>query len=738
MLTGVIQPKPRTRTLDRSEISYALWEKNPKPNNAELPWPTAASFDASQIRAMLSSARTVVIGASRSSLYEQVLGALLPRMRVYAYGPTQLEFERPLMQALAKASDRVVVRLGYELPADWVVVDGGRAGVLFVGPPGEERRWAVPLEPALARSLFEAFRVLFWFHARREWLPDNTGSFAFRPPLASPYSDPGKNIPLRAGHLVIDGPLTDDVPDAELRIIPDGSRSAVEAAGRTATLVCQPDARTFEAPRQLVSGGTRVIWTEMGLPRTTISRQRLVMDFLAGPVGIQLEWGSGTAVDVFHHVTKACEAPIWTFHAQRRLREIVGPVLLEGAMASASVLTDERIDLRDLRSSLANFETAEPTGLPTHSPLARTVLYEWRTVPETVPTGAGKAQIIRQWTALDEWAAGSVRILRQRLETMEGEEKGILDRLRGFLRGQDALRRERLRMRDALTEIAEQPPSQRSDASETVRRILEEDGRIRRLLQQAQASRQNAEDEAEESAQRKAWEGRVNQAALAVAQRRAELTNLEDREAETEAALHAGEAAIINRTGELRAARSAALVQARDLDMAALDKARTKLSSLDAAQEGPAPKEVRRPVTQEIQRLEGTIATSKRELAALDGWEPSPTELAAEFAARKRAREAKETIRKSRATIQASLSQLEREAAEGFAFRPGTRIPIASPVEIGVAPPVPSEAPPEIGELFEYQGQRYLAVRTWEQVPRAKPVAARLRADLVAFPDSTK
>ncbi len=731
MLTGVIQPLARTLPVDRSDTAYPVWEQNPKPNAVDLPWPTAASFDAVQVRSLLSQARTVVVGSARPSVYEHVLGALKPRMRVYGYGSPVIESDRALMQALEKASDRVAVRLGYELPSDWIVVDGGRAGVLFAGPPGEERRWAIPLEPSLARSLFEAFRVLFWFHARREALPDTAGNVAFRPPLASPFKDPGKIVQLQAGRLVLDGSLPDDIPDAEFRIVPTGASS-----GRTAVLLCPPDARAFDAPKNLVAGGTRVVWTETGLPRTTISRHRLVMDFVAAPVGIQLEWGSSIAVDVFHRVTKACEAPKWTFHGQRRLRDIAGLALLEGAATPAPVKPDERIDLRDLRSPLAGFDTAAPAELPAPSPLARNVVYAWRTVPEVVPTGAGKAQLVRQWTALDEWASGSVRALRQRLETMEGEERSIHGRLRGFFRGQDAVQRERARVRDALTEIAEQPPSQRSDAVEAMRRLVEEDGRIRGLFQQAHAGRQKAEDEAEESSQRKAWETRVEAATVALAKRQSELVDLDNRETEAEAEVRAADAAILNTTGELREARSAALTRSHDLDAAALVEARFKLNALDAAQSGPAPKDLRWPVTQEIQRLEGAIAASRRDLASLSAWVPSPGELAGPLAVQKKAREGREAIRKARAPLQAALPQLERAATEAFLFRPGARLSAATLPEIGLAPPIPNEAPPELGELFEHQGQRFLAVRTWEQVPRAARVAQRLHAELVAFPDS--
>lgn len=737
MLTGVIQPLSKTVSLNRSDKEYPLWEQHPKPHVAELPWLTAAAFDEGRVRDLIATARTVVIGGTRSLLYTQVLASLRPATRVYAYGSMGMEADRGLQQALAKASDRVAVRLGYELPADWIVVDGGSAGVLFVGPPGEERRWAIPLEPALARTLFEAFRVLFWFHSRREGLPDSSRNFAFRPPLPSPYRDPGKDVSLPAGRLVIEGPLLDLVPDAEFRVVPDGSRTSVAKAGRTATLICPPDS-VFDAARQLASGGTRVVWTETGLPQTTISRQRLVMDLVAAPVALQLEWGSGTAVDTFHRITKACEAPKWMFHAQRRLRDIGGLVLLEGAATPAAVKTDERIDLRDLRSPLATFEEAVPTDLPEPSPLAKNVVYAWRTVPEVVPAGAAKAQIVRQWTALDEWATGSVRALRQRLDLMEGEERGMLDRLRGFLRGQDAAQRERARIRDALAELGEQPPSQRSDAAEVARRLVEEEGRIRRVLQQAQADRQTAEDESEEAKQRKDWEGRVELATRALAQRRGELADLEDKEATADAAVRAAEAAILNTTRNLREARGVALAQTRDLDTSALSAAREKLEEIEKAHAGAASKELRRPVTQEIQRLEGAVAASKRELAALAAWAPASAELLAHNAAQKKAREAKDAIRKARIPIQEAMPQLERAAAEAFVFRAGARIPRAPSPEIGLAPPVPSEALPELGELFEHQGQRYLEVRTWEQAARALRVATRLRAELVAFPYSTK
>lgn len=731
MLTGVIKPLSRTQPLDRLDVSYPLWEQHAKPNPIDLPWPNAATFDGGHVRDLLSSARTLVLAGSRLALYQHVIAAMQPGMRAYAYGASTMEGERG-MQDLARTSEQMVIRLGYELPADWIVVDEGRAGVLLVGPPAAERRWAIPLAPDAARSLFEAFRVLFWFHARREWMPDSARNFAFRSPLPSPYRDPGRDVSLPAGRLVIDRPLPDLVPDAEFRIVPDGS-----TPGRAATVLAPPISGLFAAARRIAATG-RLVWMNTGLPRTTISRQRLVMDLVTGPVGIQLEWETGIAIDVLHRVQKACETPGWTFHVARRLRDVAGLVILEGASAAAPVMADERIDLPDLRASLATFEAATPPSWRAPSPLAKNVVYAWRTLPEVVPAGAGKAQIIRQWTALDEWASRSVTILRQRLSSMEGEERGILDRLKGLWRGHSVVARERKRIGDALVEIGEQPPSQRSDAAELVLRLAEEVGKIHGLLNQAHREHQNAEDEAEERGQREACRARVEQAATELMARRAALAELEGKATTADLATRDAEAARLRRISELRAIRLARLTKDRDRDEPALAEAKKQLKALNTQHRGKAPKAERAPLAAEIARLEHLVAEAKQELLAIDAWSPTVAELTAESGRLKEARAALVALQRPRTTLTSDLARLERAAAEVFAYRPGPRLQTVSLPDVVAAPTVPTEGPPELGELFEHQGERFLAVRTWEQVAPASGVAARLLAKLVAFPDATK
>lgn len=729
MPTGAIQPLPQSRTLDRSNEAYALWEQNPTPNAVELPWPKAASLNAASVAALIANGKTVMVGGSRVGLYEHVLAAVRPDTRVYAYGAQAIEGNQGLEQTIAKAKNQIMVRLGYDLPANWIVVDGGRTGVLLVGSPGDEPQWAIPLAPVQARSLFEAFRILFWFHARRERLPDTAGSFGYRPPLQAPYRDPGTDVALPAGRLVLNGQLPDPVPDAEFRIVPNGLNP-----GRGSTLLMPPERGKFVQVRDLAQKGQTVVWTDTGLPRTTITRQRLVMDLIAAPIAIQLEWDTATAVDVFHRVHKACEAPKWVFHAQRRLQDIAGKVLLEGASSAMSVTKDEPISLPDVVAPLATFDSAEPKDFPKPYPLAKKVVYSWTTVPEVVPTGAGKAKMVKQWTALDEWAGRSVEVLRRRLDTMEQDEPGFLGRLKRLLSGQTAVKQERARIRNVLVELGEQPPSQRSDAAKVVEDLVEEAKKIRQLLQRAHEDRQKAEDDADEEEQRVAWQASAERIKGELAEKRKALADLESKVPAAEGAFKEAEATHQKQLAELRAARVAHLNEERERAVSELAKVKTNLEAMGEK----ATKEDKKPFTTEITRLEQLLATMKRDIQAIEKWTPPAAETEETSSRLEKAREFRNALRKTRVALSKEIEQLEHVESEPFVPRQGPRLPAVTLPDIASAPMVPTEAPPEFGDLFELQGERFLAVRNWEQVARANRIALRLNAKLVAFPDSTK
>jgi hypothetical protein len=180
------------------------------------------------------------------------------------------------------------------------------------------------------------------------------------------------------------------------------------------------------------------------------------------------------------------------------------------------------------------------------------------------------------------------------------------------------------------------------------------------------------------------------------------------------------------------------LNEARDRDVAELVQAKANLDALDAKHGGKATKDERKQLTAEVARLEQQIAATKRDIQTIEKWSPAASELTGVTDRMTAARDARVSIRKNRTALAADVERLERAAREEFVPRQTPRLPAVTLPDIATAPTVPTEALPELGELFEHQGERYLAVRTWEQATRATRGASRLRAKLVAFPDSIK
>lgn len=88
-------------------------------------------------------------------------------------------------------------------------------------------------------------------------------------------------------------------------------------------------------------------------------------------------------------------------------------------------------------------------------------------------------------------------------------------------------------------------------------------------------------------------------------------------------------------------------------------------------------------------------------------------------------------VRREIADLKKKIGNARRAASEKFRFREPKRLP--QPQPINTQPPsVPPEALPEIGELYERNGKRFLAIRKWEEFEHAMPVAERLGAELVA------
>lgn len=739
MRSGPIRVEQAELRIDRRAESLPLWEQG-RGAPADLPWTTAEELDRDSLKSLVASATTVAVAVANNhpgrTLLEAVLEHAPKNGRSYVYCDQAMEADFKFARRLTSLADRVLVRLGHRLPADWLVVDQGRQGQLIIGPPGADRRWVIPLDGAIARSLFEAFRVLFWFHSSREALPDTAGNVGFRAPLAAPFDDPGADLPLAAGHLRVNGVPDDPVPDADIRVSPhfsDPGPARVVFLPPADSALNGDSARpiSLDLPISLAGGDKRVVWSEVGLPKMSVTRQRAVFDLVGSPVCLQLEWPRAAAIDLFHRLERVAAHPEWEFHPARRLGDIQGAVLVHGAPQPAKVQASVTLDGGDVLASLTDFDSARLARLPAIPPLSLEATVRWRRVPPTLPAGSRTADLVRLWTAVDEWAARQVEAHRGKLNSLEGQE-GLLARLRRWLPARDAAVRERRQLREELEVLGDARPSQVPEqAQKQVESLVRVGQRLEALQGEAVEQRQSAEDAEAQENQRTAWEAKVDVAKSKLSDLRVQFGANEEALKLASADEQTARAMLDQLVGDLRRQRLDQLeLEAARLD-GELQAARSAASELEALHQGHPPKAARKELRRKQHQIEQAAAHNRREREGLDKWSPPPAELGDANALLAEATKRLTDHRAQAAALMADVKMAERDAAQEFRFEKPPRIQRALTAPAPAAPRVPEEAPPELGELFDYQGRRFLAIRTWEQVRRAEPVARRLNAELV-------
>lgn len=747
MRRGSIQPEDKQERIDQREKELSLWEKGKKGTQIDLPWTELSSPDClNDVQSLVANARSVIlaIGATTTSgkLIDAVLQSLPAQCRLYVYGASELETE--LVQKIAGMGDHVLARLGHRPPADWLIVDKGRDGRLVVGPTAEHRKWVIPVSGDLARSLFEAFCVLFWFHATREALPDDNGNVAFRPPLAAPFKDPGPAIPLPAGRLCLDGAPNDPVPDAEFRISPNASdpgHARVLFVPPTDDLASGGTGRPvdLELPKALCRRGDRVLWVATGLPRTTITRQRMIMNLVEVPIALQLEWPAATAIDFLHRFERAAKQPAWEFHPVRRLDAVKGEVLLDRATQPDKIVPSVSLDAGDVDAPLLNFDSARPARSPDIPPLALEATIKWRRVPATLPPGARPAEIVRHWTAVDEWTSRTVESLRDALDELENQE-GLLSKLRQWLpsrTGNSALEREQLR--DELDEIGESPPSQIADqAEDRMGGLAEVVNRLDGLRRTTHDQQQDAEDARAKDAQRDSWKERVENAKTKLEEIRQKLKENEIAQDEAAKKLQKAQAALDEVVKVKRREREAELEKKRVELEAELEQVRQDQKSLKAGSKSRSSKSAQKKASRRVQDVERAVASNKQDRESIADWSPPASETSAESTRLNKAKKVVSNLRSQAANFAEESKQFDLAVSEKFRFKKPPRLATPSTGDVGSHPPIPSEAPPERGELYEHGGGRFLAIRTWEQLGPAQSVARRLRAELVVATNPSK
>jgi|JI10StandDraft_1071094.scaffolds.fasta_scaffold15764_6 hypothetical protein len=730
--SGTIRAESRTRDLDRSDETFAVWERGTQ-GPIDLPWADATTLAVDRVRGLLDPARMAIVvsagGRAGTQLISHALSTVPRATRLYVYAPRALENDAQWRNRLSSRGENVLTRLGPAPPADWLVVDDGRAGLLVVGAPGEERRWALTVEDQVARSLHDVARTLFWFHALREGMADATAAWSFRTPMPAPFADPGKDLSLSAGRFVVGRSLADAVPDAEVRVAPGG------VASRGARMVfLPPTPNSFASAEAHTSAAARVVWTDLSLPPLAVSRERAVMDLADDAFGLQLELPRQVAIELNHRLSKIGSAPAWTYHQRRRLGDVAGEIILPGSPQPQAVVKHHRIPVPDLRAALETFDHAELGQLPNPPPLAVRVTYAWNVVPEARPPRARASDLVQRWQRVDEWWRRQVDASREALSAMDREEQSLLGRLGRWLRGQDDRKRQRKRLSERLVELGELAPSQQANQAKAVcKDVAAVAAEVRAIAEQGQTARQDAEEDAAREEQQATWEAQTTRARADLERKREALGALEPRHAAIATDLTSAEQALKSRLEEARAERAAALTPARDALVEELGIAERELEALKGAS-----KDEKRGAARKVHETREKLNKANREIDGTASWGPPADQLVDERAALERSRKAREALRAEDDLLRKQIGELEKQANAEFRFQPPTR-PGAGAAPAASSPPaIPDEGPPELGELYELDGARFLAVKTWDQVPRALPVAQRLAAKLVSTGDESK
>ena len=741
MRSGKILREAVEHRIDRRHEKLALWEEG-NPGQIDLPWMDATKLDPKSVGDVVASAGSaiLVMGATATSrkLFEHALAGLGSKSRLYVYADRSLESDPQFLKRLAAEPDRVLVRLGHRPPADWLVGEKGQNGLLVLGDNPGVRRWVISVERERARSLYEVFRILFWFHASREALADEKAKVMWQPPLAAPYPDPGKHVDLPAGVLSLTGAVSLSIPEAEVRVTP-----VTRDPGRAGIVIMPPrdmftspakERVEIEVPRQLTQRGSQVVWVDTGLPTTALTRERVVIDLVEHPIAIQLEWPRADAIDLFHRFERMVRQPAWTFYPDRRLDAIRGRVLVGGAHGFEAVQAREEIPVaKDVVAPLLDFDSAKPESFPSPSLLSLEVVYKWHRVPAQRPPGAKKAKLVQQWTAVDEWAGRQATRLREALDGLNTEEQGVLGRLKKWFRGADDASRERREIEATLAVLAEVKPSQ--DAPGARSRIGDLSALSKRIVALGTGTRkrqQEAENAAAEEEQRAAWSSRVASAEKACVDERARLARIDAALDSARLELQQFDSTLNAEVERLRQERRVKL----DGELAPLDQEivslKAALEALSTEFEGRPPNDQRKKLTKEIHVREEALARKRKELEGADKWSPSPHEIGHHGKMSAEVRAKITGLESERKSCEQTLQAAEARTKEEFHFRSPSPLPEFKAQDAGQPPVVPDEALPDFGELWEHEGLRYLEIKTWEQFPAAHDMAARLKAELVA------
>ncbi len=678
--SGAIAPWPRSITVPRGDVRLpvcwvrAPWARAEVGGRRDLLSPAELSpflpLRGSVERVLLEGEALAIMLGPRPP--PQVVDALLQAadrgVRVYVLAESGFGEGQRDVGLRERAQARVLVRTLSGLPVSAILSDRGARAGLWLGPTPDE-------EPSfwlpLSAAQGEALFHTFlhlFWHDAQEEAWTGSGPLAFQKVPPRPFDVP---LPGPREPVRLDdprAPVLSGVPGDACYL----ARSATlpDGAPRPSVLFTPARASGQDALGALARAGTRVVWEDLGLPAFRVSAVAGVIECSSASRRLRIALEPPQAAALHRLAEHAAQHATFQLRSGITLAEIQGDAWLPGRPGPEPLIASVSCPTPPVDATeLRAVATTTPPSRPEPPPLALAVIYTWKVLPPRAPPGASPADLVVAWKKLDADVEKQIAAARARLVGLEAKE-GALGRTFVTLAGALlGFGRTRAELRQTLDELSGAPPSQLG---------LEQARALVRRLTDADAG--------------------VTRLAAEVSEEGRKASETADREEQRRAWEEERQ-----RATQALAACRADLAQA-ELRRDEADRERVQLAESGDAVDKKDRKAKRSKLDDEaarllarIRELEARIEGHEKTLGAAFVFRASPAPGAAPAPAR----------------------------ADTARFVPAP--PPRSPEQA-----VPADALPEVGQLVQHQGIRYLILAQWDEIDRGEACARRLGARLVA------
>lgn len=429
---------------------------------------------------------------------------------------------------------------------------------------------------------------------------------------------------------------------------------------------------------RMVRQGTEVVWQDIGLPDIVVRENTGEMVVSSAKSRMRIGLDAQQAADTSRILDFAAS---WSFQVDLR----IGDPSLRTATFWLRKEPEPRVLQKQQSISIGEISApslrAVPDTLPEKWPdanaLALTAHYVWKVNPPTLPGGAVEDPLVKRWREIDEQWAERILYLQESSRRFS-DHRGRLEKAFASLLGTWlGFGRENDKLMKRINEFAGQRPSLvgPGGAATMLMRLSELEEEMRTLQKDIDETERQKVEEDERAKQEEEWRERVKLAREKLAKCRDTFEQQKDQLAAIKAEVAVVDECMKNASGE--------------------DK-NGKNDKKDAYAQ-------KKMLDDELTRTKKNLDRLRNEIESLEQTASQPFE-----------------YRQQKQPLLPSASGKAR-----FVPAPNNKTTTT----------LPDQALPEVGELRVHQKQRYLAIRTWEELHLGEQAALRLEAKLVAMRD---